>query len=921
MNNGPEPKKHPVVIRTPDHRLRVFVSSTLNELAAEREATYKAITKLRLAAVMFESGARPHPAQDVYQAYLSQSHIFIGIYWQSYGWLGTGMQISGLEDEYNRSGNLPRLIYIKKPAPERHPSLARLMDRVREENASSYKYFTSPDELGELVENDLILLLTEYFETARAEESTSDELNATSLTNVPMPRNPLIGREQELESTRNLLMRDDTGLVTLTGPAGIGKSRLGIQIALDLRAQFRDGVFMIGLESIRDPALVIPTVAKTLGITEGTGELSLIELLKRYLCEKRVLLLLDNFEQVLPAAPQVADLLESCPYVKILVTSRASLHLRPEKEQPIPPLSVPPPSERLELQPLSQYSAVKLFIERCRAVKPEFEVTNENAPAVAEICQRLDGLPLAIELAAARIKLLTPQALLSRLERRFEVLRGGTIDLPERHQTMYSAIDWSYSLLGKDEKQLLQCLSVFSGGWVVQAVSAICSLEGQGEGKILEKLEMLVDNNLIRPPDDTPGEPRLRMLESIREFAYDRLIESGEADTVHQRHAQYYALLAEQAEREKYGSEEQLAWRMRLEAELDNLRSAMSWALEKSQFKCELRIATGLWRFWWTHGYLREGIQWLKKGLAGIGPNANEVRARALTRLGWMMNKVGDATNGLENLQEAVLMWRQIGNQSGLAQALSNLGGITLPHDTAQATVMLEEALAIRRKLSDKHGVHATLMNLGLAMYWQGNTRRMIELFNESLEIARELKDTYSMGVTLLNLGDAYMYRGEYQQAEKCLSEVEGIYQTLGDRAGLAEVKRCRGSIALRQGDYGQALGLFTQALRTAIETEIMSLQLVNIEGIALVAEKMNDPLKAIRLLSACEATRQKLKLIRIASHQADVEACLAAIRSSSRNGVYDTAWAEGSKYTLEQAVAYATSDKEDFNKRDTANR
>ncbi len=910
MQMDPGQKKQSVVIRTPDHHLRVFVSSTMNELASEREAVHKAISKLRLAPIMFESGARPHPAQDLYQAYISQSHIFIGIYWQNYGWMGPGMEISGLEDEYNRSVSLPRLIYIKKPAPKRDPALRHLLERVREENASSYKYFTTTEELSDLVENDLMLLLTEYFETARAKDETQEDQLSASLTNVPIPRNPIIGREAELDTARNLLLREDVGLVTLTGPAGTGKSRLGIQIALDSRDQFHDGVYMVNLETLRDPGLVMPTIAKTLKIPEKSDELSITEQIKGYLCEKQVLLLLDNFEQILPAAPQVADLLEACPHIKILVTSRASLHLRPEKELPVPPLKVPPLTERTKLQPLAQYSAVQLFIERCQAVKPDFQVSDENASAVVEICQRLDGLPLAIELAAARIKLLSPQALLTRLERRFEVLRGGNKDLPERHQTMHNAIDWSYNLLNDKEKILFQRLAVFCGGWIVEASTAICNLNGKGELEILDELEVLVDNNLIRLSDDGPGEPRLSMLESIREFAGERLAESGDCEAICQQHAQYFASLAEQAEREKYGTEEQRTWRIRLEDELNNMRAAMSWALSKEQFACELRTATGLWRFWWTHGYLREGIQWLKKGLSGIGPKSCEVRARALTRLGWMQNKVGDAPNGMDNLQEAVLMWRQIGNQSGLAQALSNLGGIMLPHDTTQATIMLEEALAIRRKLNDKHGVHATLMNLGLAMYWQGNTQRMMELFEESLQLARGLKDNYSIGITLLNLGDAYVYQGEYQLAEDCLAQVEDIYRTLGDRAGLAEIKRCRGNIALRQGDTQKALRLFTEALLTASDTDIMSLTLVSLEGIAFVAHRAQDPAKALRLISACEAYRQKLKLIRIASHQEDVLACLAGIRSAMKNGDYEAAWSAGGRYSLEQAVELAINKK-----------
>ena len=906
MKNVLEHKKRAVLIRTPDHHLRVFVSSTLNELAAERKAVRQALTKLRLAPVMFESGARPHPAQDLYQAYLSQSHIFIGIYWQSYGWMGPGMQISGLEDEYNRSPGMPRLIYIKNPSPERDPALKSMLERIKDENASAYKYFTTPNELRELVENDLMLLLTEYFETARAEEQPPGGLTPTTLTNVPIPRNPLIGRELEMETARSLLLRDDVALVTLTGPAGTGKSRLGIQIALELRDEFSDGVYMVGLESIRDPGLVIPTIANTLNITETASGLSLLEHLKRHLCTKQMLLLLDNFEQVLPAAPQVADLLEACPKVKILVTSRASLHLRAEKELPIPPLTVPPLKETHELQPLSQYSAVQLFIQRCQAVKADFQVTNENAPAVAEICHRLDGLPLAIELAAARIKLLPPQALLSRLERRFEVLRGGTKDLPERQQTMYSAIDWSYSLLDENEKRLFQRLSVFSGGWTVEAAFAVCSAEDQGQLEVLDGLQMLVDNNLLRSPEEASGETRLQMLESIREFAHDHLAESGEGEAIHHRHAQYYASLAEQAEKEKFGSAPQHAWRIRLEAELDNLRAAMDWALEKSQYACELRIATGMWRFWWTHGYWHEGIHWLELGLAGSEPSAGAVRAKALTRMGWMLNKLGDASRSIASLQEGVALWRQIDDQAGLALALSNLGGVLVSYDSAKAITILEEALKIRRGLSDQPGVYATMMNLGNAFNQQGQTNRAIELFTESLKQARAVNDDYSMGVTLINLGDSYTSNGSYEPAEECFAEAERIYQNLADRAGLAEIKRGRGRIALKRGDPVRALDLLSEACGIVFEMDIVGQTLVAIEGIAFAAQKLDDLVKATRLLSACDSIRNQINLSRIQIHQADCEAYLKSIRASLDESAFTTAWAEGSRMTLDQAVAYA---------------
>jgi predicted ATPase len=905
MKTDTEHKKQAVVIRTPDQHLRVFVSSTLNELADERRAVQEALTKLHLAPIMFESGARPHPAQDLYQAYLSQSHIFIGIYWQSYGWIGPGMQISGLEDEYNRTSSLPRLIYIKKPSPERDPKLSQFLERIRDKDASSYKYFTTPDELKELVENDLILLLTEYFESVSAEGQLPEEA-ATVVNNVPIPRNPLIGRELELETARNLLLREEVALVTLTGPAGTGKSRLGIQIALDLVNRFNDGVYMTTLENISDPGLVIPTIAKTVNISETASELSVFDLLKARLCKKQMLLLLDNFEQVLPAAPDIANLLEACPWVKILVTSRASLHLRAEKELPIPPLKVPPPGENHQIESLSQYSAVELFTQRCQAVKVDFQITQDNASAIAEICQRLDGLPLAIELAAARIKLLTPQALLTRLEHRFELLKGGTKDLPERQRTMYSAIDWSYSLLEENERHLLQHLSIFRGGWTLEAAIALCESDCQGQQEIPDGLEGLVDNNLLILPNETSSEPRFRMLESIREFAYDRLKESGDSETIHQRHALYFASIAQQAEKEKFGSTQQLAWRIRLEAELDNMRAAMTWALENKQYDCELRIATGLWRFWWTHGYWREGIRWMELGLDGSEPSNGAIRAKALTRMGWMLNKVGYTARAITSLETAVSLGRQIDDQAGLALALSNLGGVMVPIDSTKAIAILEEAIKIRQGLTNQPAIYATMMNLGIAFVREGKEERAIELFIESLRRARLVNDDYSKGITLINLADAYTNRGHYEQAEACLHEADLIYQNLGDRSGMADVKRGRGRIALQHGDPARALELLSEACSIAFKMEIISQTLVTIEGIAFAAQKLNDPLKATRLLSACEAIRNNIHLSRIPIHQAECEAYLESLRVEMDKSTFAIAWEEGSKMTLDELVAYA---------------
>jgi predicted ATPase/Tfp pilus assembly protein PilF len=901
-------KNQPIVIRTPDHRLRVFVSSTLKELAEERQAIRQAILKLRLVPIMFESGARPHPAQQLYQAYLSQSHIFIGVYWQGYGRIAPGMQLSGLEDEYNLSETKPRLLYIKNPAPNREPALTGMLDRIRKESSTSYKYFTSPDELRELVENDLALLLTEYFETARSEEQMPGDSAQHASTNVPIPRNPLIGREQELRSACDLLLRDDVALVTLTGPGGTGKSRLGIQVALALSDHFQDGVYMVELESVEDPNLVIPTIARTLGVTEVAGGPPLIESLEKFLCGKQVLLLLDNFEQVVAAAPKVAGLLEGCPRAKMLVTSRAPLHLRAEKELPIPPLAVPPLGQAPDLLPLSQYSAVQLFIQRAQGVKPDFQVTNENAPAVAEICHRLDGLPLAIELAAARIRLLSPHMLLARLEHCFQVLRGGTRDLPERQRTLYSAIDWSYNLLNEDQRRLLRRLSVFVGGWTFEAAEAVCNDEGEQQMQVWDGLENLIDNSLLQPPDEVAGEPRLRMLETIREFAHERLTDSGEADAVLDRHAQYYMSLAKQAEQELQRSA-QSAWHVRLEAELDNLRAAMGWTMEHSQYTCELRIATALWRFWWTHGYWREGLQWVKKGLAGAGAIPDALRAKALTQAGWLTRDLGDYAQGIAMLQESLALWRQIKDQSGIALTLDILGTTVMRQgDYPEATVMLQEAYQLSRQLGDPLHTYDTLSKLGLAAAENGDSQRAIEIYAESLALARAAGDDHHVAKILNNLGAVYTYLGDYDRAMACYAEAMPIYQKLGARASAAIACANRGVVALKLGDFAQAFDLLVQAIVTLQKFGDKTYPILYMEPIAFIAKEQNLADHAARLLSASESLRKAIGLGRTPVDQAEYDTCLASVRSQLGEAAFATAWAEGGKMTFEQALAYAVN-------------
>src|SRR5215212_250291 len=411
--------------------------------------------------------------------------------------------------------------------------------------------------------------------------------------NLPAQPTPLIGREREVEEIRERLRSTEVRLLTLTGPGGTGKTRVGVQAAAELLEDFEDGVFFVALAAIANPALVAPTIARTLGLTES-GAQPPEELLKGFLRDRQTLLVLDNFEQVLESAPLLDELLSSAPGLTILATSRAPLKLYGEHEFPVPPLSLPDPGSLPPVEHLIQYEAVKLFVDRAKAVRPDFSVTEENASAMAEICARLDGLPLAIELAAARIKLLPPQALLSRLGNRLKLLTGGARNLPERQRTLRSAIEWSYELLDEGEKLLFGRLGVFSGGAALEAIEAVCDAQGDIRVDVFDGVSSLLDESLLRQEEGLDGEPRFTMLETIHEYASEKLEEDGEAEELRRLHAEYFLALAEEAEPGLKGPEQEL-WFARLEPEHNNMRAALSWAIERGEGELGLRLAGALW--------------------------------------------------------------------------------------------------------------------------------------------------------------------------------------------------------------------------------------------------------------------------------------------------------------------------------------
>jgi predicted ATPase/class 3 adenylate cyclase len=685
--------------------------------------------------------------------------------------------------------------------------------------------------------------------------------------NLPAQATPFIGRDSELRSVKEKLSSPNMRLLTLSGVGGTGKTRLALHAAADMVDEFEHGVFFVPLAALGDPGLVLQAIAQAFGVREAAGR-PLNELLQEHLRDKQILLVLDNFEQVIAAAPLVSDLLTAAPRLKVLVTSREVLRLNGESNYPVPPLSVPDPKRMPPLERLTQYEAVALFIDRALAVAPDFTVTNENAPAVAEICHRLEGLPLAIELAAARVRVLPPQRMLVELSHRLTFVTGRARDLPTRQRTLRGAIDWSHDLLTGEEQKLFRRLAVFVGGCALEAIESICILAD--DTRVLDTIDSLVGKSLLRQAE-THGEARFTMLETIREYARERLIADGEAEAVQKRHRDYFLALAEKAAPKLLGAE-QGGWFERLDREHDNLRSALEWSLSEPGSEGGLRLCSALQRFWWTRGHLSEGREWCARAL-GV-PKTEELmpaRAKALTGSGLLAYWQGDYPAARAQHEECLAIWRQRGDRRGIGISLHNLGMVARSQgDYAAAHSMYEESLAITRELGNRWSLAASLMNLGNLAAEQGDYRGSRTRLEESLSIFQELGDRVSIATALENLGNGAYEQGELDSARALHVESLTMRRQLGDKLGIV----------------------------------------ISLERLAAVVASLGSPLRAGRIWGMAERLWVEIGSGLEPKERSQHDQRVAAVRAAVKDdAAFDRAWQEGRAMSLEQAIEYALAE------------
>ena len=728
---------------------------------------------------------------------------------------------------------------------------------------------------------------------------------STHPNNLPQQLTSFIGREKEIADIKALLVR--TRLLTLTGSGGSGKTRLSLQVAADALEQFADGAWLVELAPLMDPRLVPQTVATVLSVKEETTK-PITQTLIEHLKHKRLLLLLDNCEHVLDVCAKMADaLVRQCPGVKILASSREALGIAGEQTYRVPSLTLPDRKEVQTPQTLSAYESVQLFVDRALSVRADFQVTNQNAAALASLCYHLDGIPLAIELAAARVRSLSVEEIDTKLDQRFRLLTGGSRTALPRQQTLRSLIDWSYDLLNEPEQRLLQRLSVFAGGWTFAAAEEVCAGDGVEDWEVLDLSTSLSDKSLVVA--EQKGEhSRYRLLETVRQYARERLVESGGGEAVREWHRDYFLALAEEAEPKLPGAE-QAEWLRRLEEEHENLRAGLNWSLAEARSGGGLRLCGALQRFWLTRGHLAEGREWCVRvlGKAGAEERTPE-RAKALNAAGKLAYYQGDYPAARARSEESLVIARELGDRWTIANSLNNLGGVACDlRDFVYARALYEESLTIMRELGDRSGVARSLHNLGIVALGESDFPSCTALLNECLAILRELGDRGRIADALDILGIVAFEQGEFASARGIHEESLAIMRELGDRRGIARSLSDLGVVAHEQGDYLASGALHQEAL--GIQRELGNRPAIapSLAGLAAVVVALGGPLRGARIWGTAERLREEIGSPLAPSELPRYDRQVAAARAVlGDDAAFDRAWQKGRALTLEQAVELA---------------
>lgn len=737
---------------------------------------------------------------------------------------------------------------------------------------------------------------------AAAEEEDRISLPQPCLPyNIPTQPTALLGREEELERIRAILLGSKTRMLTLTGAPGTGKTRLALQLANEMAGHFRNGVAAVFLASVTKTERVAFAMAHALGLRErGSGPV--IDRLQEYLRPLHALVVLDNFEQVLGASSVVSQLLAGCPDLMLVVTSRAALRVRGERELVVPPLKVPGAQHLSEVEHLSTYAAVQLFVERAQAVRASFAIGERNAAAVVDICRRLDGLPLAIELAAARVRMFPPAVIVDRLKDRIDFLTEGPRDLPAHQQTIRSTIDWSYNLLSRAEQRLFRHLGVFVGGFTFVAAEDIA-----GEvSDLTEKLSSLIDKSLVTRVDREDGEPRYSMLEMLREYAYQHLVSEGEAEDAQRRYAEFYTAFAERADPALKGRE-QAAWLERLESEHDNLRAVLTWAAGHDSH-LTARIACGLSRFWSARGHFTEGREWLERVVQNVDAIPPALQVRALNSAGVLANCQAEYARAIELWERALALGRLVGDEHEVSRSLTNLAGAYVQlGEVEQATNLLEQALAT---CGDDKRVRASILgNLGYVEYVQGKRQSERVLWEECLQLNREIGDTNNTVVALNNLAYSYLSEGEAEKAEQFVEEALRLSEQLGTSTAACILVENMAWLAQIRGQDERAVSLNKEALEMARRSGGARQFLSIIQSLGELSQKEHRPGRAARLYAISSSiAEQRGFLGSTLLERRKSEANISALRSSMGEAAFEEAWAEGAAMSLDEALAFALS-------------